>query len=474
MVQIPRLPIICAMLAAACAVNGAGWCATPSPAVPRASVAPQSRSSEDTDADEALTLAQAVTGPTVGVAPQAIQPAETSVTLFAGVGAKGPVRKPVQARSLRQFEAAFDGPAGNGELYNAVQLFFSNGGQRAWVVCLGETASGVGVTDVRSALESVGEFNILCLPGINDFAALQAAVDVCEARGAILLLDLPPACDSPALAKQWLSGHPGLQHPNVAAYVPWVKARAPVVRLSLSIPRPGISRRVPGPFRGGVYPQVPRPTGRPPGQSVDLRPVPPSGAIAGVMARTDRARGVWKAPAGTQAHIRGIAGLVLEPSPQQINAFTALSVNPLRTLPDGPPVVWGSRTLSQNPEWRYVPIRRLYLFLHQSISRGTQWAVFEPNDEPLWQRLRLNVGDFMQGLYRKGAFQGVSPDDAYFVKCGPETTTPADIAAGVCNILVGFAAVKPAEFIILRISQQTAAGAWHRGASSHAGLPGAA
>jgi phage tail sheath protein FI len=103
--------------------------------------------------------------------------------------------------------------------------------------------------------------------------------------------------------------------------------------------------------------------------------------------------------------------------------------------------------------WKYVPVRRVALFLEESLYRGTQWAVFESNDEPLWASLRLNVGSFMQELFRKGAFQGKTPADAYFVKCDKETTTQDDIDRGIVNILVGFAPLKPAEFVVIRIEQ---------------------
>jgi phage tail sheath protein FI len=120
-------------------------------------------------------------------------------------------------------------------------------------------------------------------------------------------------------------------------------------------------------------------------------------------------------------------------------------------------VVWGSRTLAGADalasEWKYVPVRRMALFLEESLYRGTQWVVFEPNDEPLWAQIRLNIGAFMQGLFRQGAFQGTTPRQAYFVKCDRETTTQADINLGIVNIFVGFAPLKPAEFVVLKIQQ---------------------
>ena len=184
---------------------------------------------------------------------------------------------------------------------------------------------------------------------------------------------------------------------------------------------------------------------------------PPCGVIAGVMARIDGARGVWKAPAGLEAGIAGVQELKAKLTDGDNGILNPLGVNCLRTFAASGQVVWGARTLqgadSLASEWKYVPVRRFALFLEESLFRGTQWVVFEPNDEPLWAQIRLNVGAFMQNLFRQGAFQGTSPKEAYFVKCDKETTTQTDINNGVVNILVGFAPLKPAEFVIIKIQQ---------------------
>ena len=129
----------------------------------------------------------------------------------------------------------------------------------------------------------------------------------------------------------------------------------------------------------------------------------------------------------------------------------------MRTLPAAGNVVWGARTLVGDDrlasQWKYVPVRRTALFIEESLYRGTQWAVFEPNDEPLWSQLRLNIGVFMHDLFRQGAFQGQSPQDAYFVKCDAATTTQSDRDRGIVTVIVGFAPLKPAEFVILYIQQ---------------------
>lgn len=183
----------------------------------------------------------------------------------------------------------------------------------------------------------------------------------------------------------------------------------------------------------------------------------PCGIVAGVMARTDSQRGVWKAPAGNDAGITGVNALTLNLTDAQNGNLNPLGINCLRSFPVVGRVIWGARTLrgadQLADEYKYVPIRRLALYIEESLYRGTQWVVFEPNDEPLWAQIRLNVGAFMHDLFRQGAFQGSTPREAYLVKCDSETTTQYDIDRGVVNILVGFAPLKPAEFVIIKIQQ---------------------
>jgi len=184
--------------------------------------------------------------------------------------------------------------------------------------------------------------------------------------------------------------------------------------------------------------------------------VGPAGAMAGLYARIDSSRGVWKAPAGSEADLRGVSGVDLNMSDLQNGQINPVGVNAVRIFPEGV-VGWGARTMDGADafasEYKYVPIRRLALFIEESLYRGLKWAVFEPNDEPLWSQIRLNVGSFMHDLFRKGAFQGIKPSDAYFVKCDKETTTASDQDLGIVNIWVGFAPLKPAEFVVLYLQQ---------------------
>jgi phage tail sheath protein FI len=276
------------------------------------------------------------------------------------------------------------------------------------------------------ALEDVSLFNILCLPAAADLGAVDmravyaVAETYCEERRAFLIVDIPTATDTLDDMQTWLAQNETLRHRNAAVY----------------FPRP----RIGDPLNQGR-----------------LRAVGASGTMSGLYAQTDAARGVWKAPAGTEVRLRGVQDLTYVLTDRENGALNPVGVNCLRNFPVFGNIAWGARTLDgadqQASEWKYVPVRRLALFLEESLFRGTKWVVFEPNDEPLWAQIRLNVGAFMQDLFRKGAFQGQTPKEAYLVKCDRETTTQTDINLGIVNIVVGFAPLKPAEFVIIKIQQ---------------------
>lgn len=183
----------------------------------------------------------------------------------------------------------------------------------------------------------------------------------------------------------------------------------------------------------------------------------PCGAIAGVFARTDAERGVWKAPAGIEATLSGVHELSYTLTDDENGNLNKQGINCIRTFPFIGNVIWGARTAeggdSLASEWKYIPVRRLALYIEESLFRGSKWVVFEPNDEPLWAQIRLNFGAFMHNLFKQGAFMGKTPREAYFVKCDRETTTQNDIDRGIVNIIVGFAPLKPAEFVIIKIQQ---------------------
>jgi phage tail sheath protein FI len=184
---------------------------------------------------------------------------------------------------------------------------------------------------------------------------------------------------------------------------------------------------------------------------------PPGPFVAGIIARTDAQRGCWKAPAGIDASLTGAAGLQTRLTDLQNGELNIRAINCLREFAVYGNVVWGARTLRGNnevgSEWKYIPVRRMALFLEETFFRASKWVVYEPNDEPLWAQIRLNFGAFMHTCFQQGAFQGTSPREAYFVKCDRETTTQTDINNGIVNIVVGFAPLKPAEFVVIKIQQ---------------------
>jgi phage tail sheath protein FI len=274
------------------------------------------------------------------------------------------------------------------------------------------------------ALSKADLFNILVLPpytntGDVEAALVTAAGVYCEKRRAMLLVDPPSTWNDKDDAKGGVGGL-GTLSKNAALYFPRLRQA--------------------NPLRGN-----------------QLEDFAPSGAVAGVYARTDTQRGVWKAPAGLDATLAGVLQLSVPLTDAENGELNPLGINCLRAMPPAGRVVWGARTLEGDDrrasEWKYVPVRRMALYIEESLYRGTQWVVFEPNDEPLWAQIRLNIGAFMQNLFRQGAFQGKTPAEAYFVKCDKETTTQTDINLGIVNIVVGFAPLKPAEFVVIKLQQ---------------------
>lgn len=283
------------------------------------------------------------------------------------------------------------------------------------------------------ALEQADLFNLLCIPPYKtsdsvsfdvDLTVVAAATAYCEKRRAMYLIDSPADWNSKEKAKSTFTAtsgdFPGVRSKNAALFFPRLMQ--------------------PNPLREGR-----------------IEEFAPCGAVAGIFARTDTQRGVWKAPAGLEASLVGVPQLEVGLTDAENGELNPLGINCLRAFPVAGRVVWGSRTLrgadQLADEWKYVPVRRTALFIEESLYRGTQWVVFEPNDEPLWAQIRLNVGAFMHGLFRQGAFQGQTPREAYFVKCDKETTTQNDINLGIVNIVVGFAPLKPAEFVVIKLQQ---------------------
>lgn len=282
------------------------------------------------------------------------------------------------------------------------------------------------------ALEKADMFNLLCIPpdkrdGDIPSNVYSAAMSLCARRRAMLIVD-PPAA--------------------------WSKTK----EIAASVAKKGLSDlNLSGPDARNAAIYFPRVIESDPLQEGQMESFAPCGIVAGVIARTDRTRGVWKAPAGLEASLNGISALEVNLTNEENGLLNPLGINCLRSFPVAGRVIWGARTLrgadQLSDEYKYIPVRRLVLHIEESLYRGTQWVVFEPNDEPLWAQIRLNVGSFMHTLFRQGAFQGKSPNEAYFVKCDKETTTQDDINKGIVNIVIGFAPLKPAEFVVIKIQQ---------------------
>lgn len=277
-----------------------------------------------------------------------------------------------------------------------------------------------------SSLDKVEIFNLMALPGVSDTGVWGNALAFCHNKRAFLILD-PPANASAdgssglAILDFATSGNVPTSYPNAALYFPYLTSADPI--------------------------------------SGDLIPLPPSGSVAGLYARTDTNRGVWKAPAGLETVIANVNGVVAEGRLTDLKQgkLNPKGVNVIRQFPGDSPVIWGARTTVTNnagfEQWRYIPVRRMALFLEQSLLRSLGWVVFEPNADPLWSAIRLSIEGFMLSLYRQNAFFGTTPREAFLVKCDRETTTEADINLGKVNILVGFRPLKPAEFVIIKIAQ---------------------
>lgn len=314
---------------------------------------------------------------------------------------------------------------GSNSFYSSVGIA-GTAGLQSPAISVAQDGNPPTLADYERAMQvadrEVDLFNIMVLPP--DRAPAVAMSDLwgpasvfCQQRRAFLLMDAPTTWDSAQTASTEVAGlRVGLVKDHSAIYFPRLTVNDAGLRVNVG----------------------------------------PTGAIAGLMARTDASRGVWKAPAGTEADLRGVVGLGQRLSDPENGITNPRAVNTIRAFPNGI-INWGARTMDGDDdfgsEWKYVPVRRLALYIEESLYRGLKWAVFEPNDEPLWSQIRLNVGAFMHNLFRQGAFQGQKPKDAYFVRCDSETTTQNDRNLGIVNIWVGFAPLKPAEFVVLYLQQ---------------------
>ena len=304
-----------------------------------------------------------------------------------------------------------------------------------WASTTGPTALAGGL----AALDRMAPytFSLLCIPAAAELSTLAETATVytqalayCQTYMAFLLVDTPrTVTDGAKLMSSWYADASiqGLMSDHAAVYFPRLQ--------------------VPDPLNG-----------------YSMRPVAASGTMAGIYARTDANRGVWKSPAGTEANlvnatvdVNASTNVPINLNDQDNGALNPFGINAIRNFPIFGTVAWGARTLvgadAMASQWKYVAVRRMALYIEQSLYQGSKWITFEPNDEPLWGEIRKTFTAFMQSLFLQGAFQGSSPSDAYFVRCDSSTTNQNDINSGIVNILVGFAPLKPAEFVVITIQQ---------------------
>jgi len=322
------------------------------------------------------------------------------------------------------------------DLANAVQGFFLNGGSRCYVANIGRDGPISGKGGGLDALNLIDEIAIIAAPGMTDQASYAALLDAAESmKDRIAILDGPPTVDDvEQLTRAGLVDDPGADGGK-------------------SKQKPGLRPRESPSGHGAFY--FPWLRVRDALDPSKLVSVPPSGHIAGLYAHTDATRGVHKAPANLP--IRGALGLTKVVSPSEHDVLNPAGINVIRFFTREGIRVWGARTLASSASnWRYINVRRLFTMVEESISIATRYAVFEPNDTPLWNDLTRDISNFLTLLHGQNALAGERPEEAFFVKCDAETNPPEVVDAGQVVVVVGMAPVKPAEFVIIRIGQSTA------------------
>lgn len=377
----------------------------------------------------------------ISTGPRPIQAVGTSTAGFVGVApnATAHVNEAFAVTNWSQFLREFVGKATKSTpLSHAVFGFFNNGGQRCYVVNIGDAKTiGGGASGKKGiqVLESIDEIAIVAAPGYSDAASYDMLISHAEGlKDRVAVLDAPKDVANIDLLKQ------------VAVATPTGTGAAAASAAATAGLRPRQSDQGFGAF---YFPWI---YVRDPLSPDDLVAVPPSGHLAGIYARTDATRGVHKAPANEA--IRGALNLTYRISRQEQGELNQLGVNCLRFFPKEGIRVWGARTLADGAgEWRYLNVRRLFNMIENSIMNSTRWVVFEPNDRTLWKAIRRDITAFLTLLWRDGALMGATPEEAFFVQCDEETNPPESIDEGRVVTMIGVAPVKPAEFIIFRIGQ---------------------
>jgi phage tail sheath protein FI len=368
-----------------------------------------------------------------------IEPVGTNTVGFLGESMTGPVNQPVLCTNWSQFVKTFGDFTQSTHLAHAVYGFFNNGGSRCFVVNVGAPVSletsggdkgevkedptrdglfigrdnGPGARTGLKCFEEIDEISLVAAPGQISPAIQDALLTHCETRK-----DRFAILDSPETIQGGVDKLPRPRDSKYGGYYfPWIQ--------------------VYDPERGNIF-------------------VPPAGHIAGVYARTDNERGVHKAPANEI--VRGALGLKYAVSRGEQDILNPKGINCIRTMQGGGIRIWGARTLSSDPSWRYINVRRLFIMVETSIERATQWVVFEPNDHRLWKRVTRTISAFLTLVWRQGALFGETPEKAFYVKCDEETNPPETIDIGQLIVEIGMCPVKPAEFVIFRIGQMPIGG----------------
>ena len=362
----------------------------------------------------------------IGAKP--IEGVSTSTVGLVGMAEKGDLNKPTLITNWGQFVNEFGRYTSEKPyLAPAVYGFFANGGSRCYVVRVKDKANdvdykgidqGPGKRTGLQAFNEIDEVNILCIPGVTSKTVQQAMITHCEKmKDRFCILD--PIKDADLTAIQAQKNDVVSEKGYGALYYPWIKVSIETMKA---------------------------------GKMDSLKDfVPPSGYVAGIYARSDTERGVHKAPANEI--IRGALEIKLSITRGEQEILNPKGINCIRSFPGRGIRVWGARTTSSDTLWKYVNVRRLFLFLEESIEEGTQWVVFEPNDEKLWARVKQTITQFLTRVWKDGALMGTTPEEAFFVKCDRTTMTQDDIDNGRLIVLIGVAPVKPAEFVIFRIAQ---------------------
>ena len=377
----------------------------------------------------------------VDTGTQPIEAVGTTTAGFVGM-APNPGARVNEAVAINGWQRFKDEFAPNGSqstpLANAVYGFFRNGGSRCYVVNTGKSDAIAGNGRGLDRLAPIDEIAMIAAPGKTDAASYDALLTAAEGPGdRFAILDAPQRVDDVEQLTRVAVVDGGGGKPaegGGAGQKPGLRWRD--------------SERG---FGAGYFPWIRVRDALDPDKIVS---VPPSGHVAGIYARTDVEKGVHKAPANTI--IRGAVGVdqTLIKADQEV--LNPAGVNCIRLFSRDGTLLWGARAASAAPTWRYVPVRRFFIMVEKSIERSTRWAVFEPNDRPLWKRIRRDVGNFLTLLWRQGALMGATPEQAFFVKCDEETNPPEVIDAGQLVIEIGMAPVKPAEIVVFRIGQSAA------------------